>query len=100
MKSMLKFAVVCSFAVLVSGCGDKKGGVNDSGVEADGTCSSNVASDVRSLGDEMNGAKDVATVKSACSKFTTKYPKRFTCIAKETGRKFDSGTILDLCAAI
>ncbi len=99
MKSMWNLLAVLSVVVLVSACGDKKGGVNDSGVEADGKCSGALIGDIKSLVADVKDAganNDRPKAKAACTKFTTKYG-RVSCISPETGKRFEGQQMIDAC---
>lgn len=95
MKTFLNAFVVLTLALGLSACGGK-GGVNDTGVEANGNCSSNALSDFNSTAEKANkliqeasDAKtrgDNATMKSklqaahdAGKEFITKYGASFSC---------------------
>ena len=101
MKSKSMFVVVLSFVVLVAGCGNdgKKGGVNESGVEANGKCSAALISDLKTFVNDINdaaAANDRAKGKAVCNKFTGKYGN-VSCVSPETGKRFEGGQLVESC---
>lgn len=95
MKSIVKAFVVFTLVVGLSACGGK-GGVKNSGVEANGDCSAQALSDYQTTAanmkkeldeaQKMAGRRDAAATKAklkdgynAGMEFVTKYGKNFSC---------------------
>ncbi len=100
MKALFNLTFVALIALGLSGCGDKKGGQNETGVEANGKCSGNVMSDAETYvktATEAAGRMDIKAASVACDKFVNKYGKTMMCISPQTGRTLDMSTVADSC---
>ena len=109
MKTLFNVFVVFTVALGLSACGGK-GGVNDSGVEANGNCSGSAVGDFESSSKDTNNAVrtgmekgragDVAGAKSkfieayeACTRFEKKYGATFTCKNPNDTRQILDATV-------
>ncbi len=97
-----KLLSTASFVLFVtltlSGCGDKKGGENESGIEKDGSCSSQLVNDAR----DLDSAKTRDEAKSNCTKFLKKWPAPMQCtrLDGDKGVRVDTSGLKAKCDAL